>query len=409
MKHAKTPPGVVAAAVDYATRGWSVLPIGINKRPSIATWKGCQTHAAKPEDVPGWFHRVQGVSGVGIVLGAVSGGLVVRDFDDAGGYAAWAKAFPKLAETLPTVKTGRGLHVYIRCAGVRTIKCGDGELRGEGAYVVAPPSKHPSGTYYEWLVPLPEGDVPLVDPTAAGLDRKWAGVVEVPSVGETERTESTETPEKTERTDDTEDTEDTEDPEAIARGWSEETNKRIHDAVIRTLPPGFGQRNWHVFRLARALKAIPQVACLTTRNLRALRLVVKDWHQRGRDRMLTKDFGVTWGDFAHAWPKVKYPEGDDVIGKARERAEGADPPAWTADYDPRQMLLASLCRELQRSAGAEPFFLSARVAGDQVGVDKDTANRWLRAFVADGALVEVLKGTRQSGKATRWRYVAKDL
>jgi hypothetical protein len=106
---------------------------------------------------------------------------------------------------------------------------------------------------------------------------------------------------------------------------------------------------------------------------------------------------------------VKFAEGDDVIGKARERAEAADPPAWTADYDPRQKLLASLCRELQRTAGAEPFFLGARLAGGQVGVDKDTANRWLRAFVADGALVEVQKGTKQSGKATRWRYVAKDL
>jgi hypothetical protein len=409
MKHANTPPGVVTAAVAYATRGWSVLPIGEDKRPAVATWKSRQKDAAKPEDVAGWFDRVSGVSGVGIVLGAVSGGLVVRDFDDADGYAKWSKAFPKQAETLPTVKTGRGLHVYFRCAGVKTRTCGDGELRGEGAYVVAPPSKHPSGTYYEWLVPLPEGDVPLVDPTAAGLDRRWAGVVEVPSVGETERTERTETPEKTERTEDTEDTQDTEEPEAIALGWSDETKKCIHDAVIRTLPPAFGQRNWHVFRLARALKAIPAVACLTPQTLRALRPVVKDWHQRGRDKMLTKDFGTTWGDFAHAWPRVKFAEGDDVIGKARERAEAADPPAWTADYDPRQKLLASLCRELQRTAGAEPFFLGARLAGGQVGVDKDTANRWLRAFVADGALVEVQKGTKQSGKATRWRYVAKDL
>lgn len=409
MSKTKHPARVVEAAVQYATRGWSVLPMRANKKPAVVTWLERQRIAVKPEDVAVWFDRVSGVTGVGIVLGAVSGGLVVRDFDDADGYAKWSKAFPRLAETLPTVKTGRGMHVYFRCAGVSTRTCGDGELRGEGVYVVAPPSKHPSGTYYEWLVPLPEGDVPLVDPTAAGLDRKWAGAVEVLSGGETERTERTETPEKTERTEDTQDTEDTEDPEAIARGWCDNTKQRIHDAVMRTLPPAFGKRNEHVFRLARALQAIPAVACLTSRTLRALRPVVKDWHQRGKGNMLTKDFGTTWGDFAHAWPRVRVPEGDDVIGKARERAEAADPPAWTADYDPRQKLLASLCRELQRAAGAEPFFLAARVAGTQVGVDKDTANRWLRAFVADGALVEVKKGTRQSRRATRWRYVAKDL
>jgi hypothetical protein len=406
MSKPKPPERVVEAAVQYATRGWSVLPMRANKKPAVVTWRERQRIAVKPEEVAGWFDRVSGVTGVGIVLGAVSGGLAVRDFDEADGYVKWSKAYPNLAESLPTAKTARGLHVYFRSAGVSTIKCGDGELRGEGVYVVAPPSKHPSGTYYEWLVPLPEGDVPLIDPTAAGLDRRWAVVVEVPSVGETESTERTETPEKTERTEDTQDTQDTEDAEAIARGWSDETKTRIHDAVIRTLPPGFGRRNEHVFRLARALKAIPAVACLTPQTLRALRPVVKDWHQRGRDMMLTKDFGTTWGDFAHAWPRVKFAEGDDVIGKARERAEAADPPAWTGDYDPRQKLLASLCRELQRTAGAEPFFLSARVAGDQVGVDKDTANRWLRAFVADGTLVEVQKGTKQSGKATRWRYVA---
>lgn len=405
----ETPRGVIAAAVEYAKRGWSVVPVKGDKRPAVLSWKQYQKHATKPEDAAAWFGRVKGVEGVGIVLGAVSGGLAVRDFDDAGAYGRWATAHPQHAKTLPTAKTARGVHVYIRADGVTTHKYGDGELRGEGAYVCAPPSKHPSGAYYSWVIP-PEGDVPRVDPADAGLDRAWtAGGTAGKARVETERTERTETPETTERTEDTEDTEETEDPEAIAKGWCAETLSRIEAAISRTLPTAFSQRNAAVFRFARALKAIPSVGCLTARTLRALRPVVKAWYERGKENMLTRDFGTTWGDFAHAWERVKFAEGDDVLGKALERAETADAPAWASDYAPTQRLLASLCRELQRGAGSAPFFLGARTAGECVGVDKDTANRWLWAFEADGAIEVVQKGSRQSGKATRWRYLAKDL
>lgn len=402
-----TPKAVCAAAVDYARRGWSVIPLAGDKRPTVATWKERQTCAVSPEDAAAWFARIKRVEGVGIVLGKVSGGLAVRDFDDAGAYSRWAKAHNQIASVLPSVKTARGVHVYFRADGVATCKYDDGELRGEGAYVVAPPSKHPSGAFYEWLT-LPNGEVPKVDPGAAGLDRSWANGAGAGGF-QTERTERTETPETTERTEDTEDTEETEDPEAIAKGWGADTNARIESAIRRTLPKAFGQRNPAIFRFARALKAIPGVGCLTARTLRALRPVVKAWHERGLANMLTKDFGTTWGDFAHAWGRVRFVEGDDVLGKALERAEAADPSAWASDYAPAQRLLASLCRELQRAAGSAPFFLGARTAGEAVGVDKDRANRWLWAFVADGALELVTKGSQQSGKASRWRYVATDL
>lgn len=37
------------------------------------------------------------------------------------------------------------------CPRVRTNGVGAGELRGNGAFVVAPPSIHPSGAVYEWI------------------------------------------------------------------------------------------------------------------------------------------------------------------------------------------------------------------------------------------------------------------
>lgn len=399
---------MIAAAVGYAERGWSVLPVKADKKPAAPAWKARQTLRALPEEVPAWFGRLKNMAGVGVVLGPVSGDLAARDFDDPAAYRRWAESFPDLAATLPTVKTARGYHVYFRAAGVKTQKLGDGELRGERTYTVLPPSPHPTGTAYSWIVSLPEDEVPEVDPEEAGLAQRWTGAAE----GEraTERTERTERTETTEPTETAERTEETEDTEAIARGWSDETRARIEDAIQRTLPPGYGNRNGHLFKLCRALHAIAELRQIEPRRVRILKPIVREWHRRGQAKMVTKDFGMTWAEFAYAWGRVRFPEGDDVLRRAIEAAEAANPPRWALeDYtDPRMLLLASICRELQRLVGDAEFFLSVRTAEQVLGVDKGTACRWLHAFVADGALREVKKGDK-SGRATRWRYTARDL
>jgi len=101
-------------------------------------------------------------TGVAIICGAISGGLVVCDFDDDRAYARWVTSNYALAETLPSVKTSRGYHLYARCDDKKTRTLADGELRGEGAYVVAPPSLHPTGWRYEWTA-RPFGEIPSVD------------------------------------------------------------------------------------------------------------------------------------------------------------------------------------------------------------------------------------------------------
>jgi hypothetical protein len=392
---------IVAAAEDYARRGWSVVPLKADKTPAVTAWRARQTERTPAENVAEWFGRVRNVAGVGIILGAVSGHLYVRDFDAPGAYERWAAAHPELAATLPTVRTpSGGAHVYGCWEGVRTVHEGDGELRGEGAYVVAPPSRHESGAVYAWLVPLPPGDVPTVDPTAAGLARSWAESAVV-----TERTERTENTESTERTETTERTEDTEETDAI--GEVVEVRAQIESAIARTLPREFGRRNSHVFKLARALKAIPALGCIPPAKVRKLRPIVAEWHRRAGASILTTDFATTWGDFVHAWERVRWAEGADVLGDAIRAAEISPPPAWAAEYSPTCQLLGSLCRELQRRAGDAPFFLSCAKAGECLGVDRQIAFRWFKAFVADGALKLVSKGSL--GTASRWRYIADDL
>jgi hypothetical protein len=149
--------------------GLSIISIGANKKPAISSWKKYQYEAAAEQVIRGWFSKNEDL-GVGIVLGLPSQSLYARDFDTLDAYERWRLANPEHATRLPTVATARGKHVYGRWREVRTQKFADGELRGIGAYVVAPPSIHPTGFQYQWDIPLISlDDIPLIDPIEAGF------------------------------------------------------------------------------------------------------------------------------------------------------------------------------------------------------------------------------------------------
>ncbi len=159
---------MLEGALAYLQRGWSVIPIRPGTKKAAGKWREFQKRRPERRELAAWFGNGSR-SGLAIVLGEVSGDLVCRDFDDAAGYQAWATEFPDLAKTLPTVATSRGRHVYFRAESLRSQKLPDGEYRANGNYVLLPPSLHPSGVRYTWVVPPPAGDVPLVDPVKTGL------------------------------------------------------------------------------------------------------------------------------------------------------------------------------------------------------------------------------------------------
>jgi hypothetical protein len=161
---------ILLAALDYLRRGFSVIPIRPGtKKCALPRWKEYQSRLASEAEVNRWFTEHPDWQ-LGIVLGEVSGGVVVGDFDDMAEHDRWAEEYPECAATLPTVVTARGRHVYCRSADTRSHKVTGGEIRGDGNYVLAPPSKHPAGADYAWMIPLPgDGDVPEVDLVETGL------------------------------------------------------------------------------------------------------------------------------------------------------------------------------------------------------------------------------------------------
>lgn len=92
-------------------------------------------------------------TGIGILTG---GPFFVVDIDGEEGAVQW-KEIAGEADFMPdawVAKTGRGLHLYYATWTPRkTRKLGPKlDLKGEGGYVAAPPSRHPDGHLYSWLL-----------------------------------------------------------------------------------------------------------------------------------------------------------------------------------------------------------------------------------------------------------------
>lgn len=168
-------------ALNYAKRGWLVVPLHNPKQGKCSCRKqGCSSpgkhprteHGLKdgskePRQLQQWFARWPDAN-LGILTGQASA-LVVLDVDGEDGKAslqALMASHGPLPKTL-CVKTGRvssdgsrkGCHYYFHAPAGFTIRnsaalLGKGlDVRGEGGYVVVPPSLHPSGLLYEWLTP----------------------------------------------------------------------------------------------------------------------------------------------------------------------------------------------------------------------------------------------------------------
>ena len=133
--------------------GLSVFPLQYgSKRPAVSSWEPYQHRPPTAGELFDWF--VGREANIAVVCGRVSGNLVVMDFDDVASYEEFFKAREKLEESTLVCRTARGVHVYLRSTEpVRTFKIQELKLdiKGEGSYVVAPPSLHPSGVRYEFV------------------------------------------------------------------------------------------------------------------------------------------------------------------------------------------------------------------------------------------------------------------
>ncbi len=144
------PPEPLRAAFEYLERGWIPLPLQPRSKLPLLPWRRLQRERPEAEDLEQWW-SLWPEANLGIITGAASR-LAVVDLD---GPEAQALAEQLDLPDAPTVRTGEGLHVYCSIAGPTrsAVALRPGiDLRADGGYVVAPPSVHPSGRSYVWVV-----------------------------------------------------------------------------------------------------------------------------------------------------------------------------------------------------------------------------------------------------------------
>jgi hypothetical protein len=175
---------VVYAALTYLEKfNFSVIPVKPDKRPYIR-WETFQHKQATKDEIISWWTKWPKAM-VGIVTGSVSG-IVVIDIDTPEGNDV-IQEFVSDCLLIPTCQTpSGGKHLYFKAPETpisNNAKAIPGcDFRGEGGYVVAPPSVNSEGDQYAWLdnlsldevepIPLPKAYIDFV----SNKSSKYRGV-----------------------------------------------------------------------------------------------------------------------------------------------------------------------------------------------------------------------------------------
>lgn len=164
-------------ALAYLDRGYSIFPVctpvpgterchqhGKCEKPGkvpLVKWKAYETERASEQAVRSWWGRWSAAN-----IGMATGPISSVDVIDLDGDLATREAVNRGIEVGPWAYTGRvgGRHIWCahRDDAPRNFaKVGGIDFRGEGGYVLLPPSLHYSGTRYRWAIeptgePLPE-------------------------------------------------------------------------------------------------------------------------------------------------------------------------------------------------------------------------------------------------------------
>jgi hypothetical protein len=166
----------LACAIRYADRGWPVFPLYEATAPGVCACKlggscgrdtgkhprtlhGLSDATTEAQRITGWWQRWPSAN-VGIATGSASG-LIVADIDPRHGGGASLVRIQREHGALPrtaTVRTGGdGAHLYYKRPAGRSVRSrcpllgySGLDLKAEGGYVAAPPSRHASGRRYAW-------------------------------------------------------------------------------------------------------------------------------------------------------------------------------------------------------------------------------------------------------------------
>jgi hypothetical protein len=140
------------AALAYAQKGLSVIPVKVDKKPLIK-WEEFQQRRATAEEIQQWFSKWPDAN-IAIVTGKISA-MDAIDCDSLEGEDRLIEVLGDDIRTWnpPQAKSPKGKHQYVESTG-ESNKTGflpEVDYRGEGGYIIAPPSVNADGKPYFWL------------------------------------------------------------------------------------------------------------------------------------------------------------------------------------------------------------------------------------------------------------------
>jgi hypothetical protein len=150
-------------ALDYAARGFQVFPLKPRSKEP-ATRRGLYEATSNTATLRRYFTGAHPYN-IGVRTGVPSN-VFVLDIDGERGFSSLAELVERHGLLPPTLTsaTGKGRHYwFVAC---RPVPCSVGkiaagiDIRGDGGYVVAPPSVHPSGAIYRWVNDEPPAEAP---------------------------------------------------------------------------------------------------------------------------------------------------------------------------------------------------------------------------------------------------------
>lgn len=154
---------MLEAALFYSEKlGLSVIPVKPDKRP-FEKWEQYQKERATATQIKRWWEKYPNAN-IGLVTGKVSG-ICVVDIDTEEGMEAIREYIPKDIKTPACTTPKGGQHWYfnqpLEDMGNNARAIPGCDFRGEGGYVLAPPSVNDKGTHYKWLEGLKITDLSL--------------------------------------------------------------------------------------------------------------------------------------------------------------------------------------------------------------------------------------------------------
>ncbi len=148
----RRPSDLADSALTYAAHGWRVIPLRPRGKEPL-TPRGVKDATTSADTIHRWWRRWPDAN-IGL---AISKGLLVLDIDSPEALHHLRAEDLDLPATARAT-TGRGLHIWFATGDVavrnRVSIFPKVDVRAPGGYVVAPPSRHPSGRLYRWEVEL---------------------------------------------------------------------------------------------------------------------------------------------------------------------------------------------------------------------------------------------------------------